>query len=226
MSDPGLNPFIERYPSPLERRASVAAATPSGALPSLTAVNSDLALGGPREPPGTLLVQRYPDMHGPFSLLAGHRGVLPALSLDAPTLLAESKQLQEAKAGVVSMPDDMLVELRALYHTEETPMFISRTLGAVSVNKPRGCGATFRLSTFRTACFRSELYGFVTCGGIVTTADLCGVWRKAVLGCGHASHPSGLFLDSGVLAEPPCLDPRGLGHPGKAHGWCYRHVRV
>jgi hypothetical protein len=46
---------------------------------------------------------------------------------------ADSRQLEEAKTAVQRMPDSMLAELRALYHTEETPMFISRTFGAVCV---------------------------------------------------------------------------------------------
>jgi hypothetical protein len=55
MSDPSLNPFIERYPSELERRSSVAPSTPSAIFPRATPVNSDLVVGaGPREPAGTL----------------------------------------------------------------------------------------------------------------------------------------------------------------------------
>jgi hypothetical protein len=44
---------------------------------------------------------------------------------------AESMEFQAAKAEVANMPDGMLLELRSLYHTEETPLFIVRTFGAV-----------------------------------------------------------------------------------------------
>ncbi len=43
----------------------------------------------------------------------------------------ESKEMKAAKSEAQSMPDGMLTELRSLYHTEETPLFIVKTFGAV-----------------------------------------------------------------------------------------------
>jgi hypothetical protein len=48
----------------------------------------------------------------------------------------ESVEFQAAKADVANMPDGMLTELRSLYHTEETPLFIVRTFGAVCAAVP------------------------------------------------------------------------------------------
>ena len=236
MANDQLNPFIEKNEVHRERRSSLSPSSPSIASPKMTLINGDLVLGGGKaDEPGThhichwlrLTVNRRSVFVVGCCRCRAGCGEEECMSLldvvPVVSFVVESAELSAAKAAVQSLTETRLVELRSLYHTEETPLFVVKTLGAVRAHWPPSSHTAVPAVVVATAPLLTSGCTWAVCV-CVGLPGVCCVWDGAVVAVSDDADSSELVPGASVLTDDQELDADVVGCPGEAAGWCHRGV--